>query len=297
MNKTIIFIFLICGLLKAENNKTKDIESILNLCGCYNVEFNFAETFNFSKDSLYVKSNNKTSIAKELVKLISYNDSIISLQHLLIVGEGIEQSVIKHWRQDWIYENNRFLIYEGGMKWIAKTVNKETVSKQWTQKVFQVDDSPRYEGSGTWVHLADKSYWESEAFAPLPRREYTVRDDYNILYRRNRHEITSSGWIHDQDNDKLIKNNKDLIVLAKEKGFNTYTKTIESDCNLAEQWWDKNNKKWQKIKLIWEKNLSEKNIINLEKSIDGIKLHQMIFNLENDLDEKEVEKEITKYIK
>ena len=68
-----------------------------------------------------------------------------------------------------------------------------------------------------------------------------------------------------KDNDKLIKNNKDLIVLAKEKGFNTYTKTIESDCNLAEQWWDKNNKKWQKIKLIWEKNLSEKNIINLEK--------------------------------
>ncbi|MEK9897093.1 MAG: DUF6607 family protein [Burkholderiaceae bacterium] len=118
---------------------------------------------------------------------------------------------------DWIYENNRFLIYEGGMKWIAKTVNKETVSKQWNQKVFQVDDSPRYEGSGTWVHLADKSYWESEAFAPLPRREYTVRDDYNILHRRNRHEITSFGWIHDQDNDKLIKNNEDLIVLANEK--------------------------------------------------------------------------------
>ena len=64
MNKTIIFLFLVCGLLKAENNKTKDIESILNLCGCYNVEFNFAETFNFSKDSLYAKSNNKTSIAK-----------------------------------------------------------------------------------------------------------------------------------------------------------------------------------------------------------------------------------------
>ena len=38
-------------------------------------------------------------------------------------------------------------------------------------------------------------------------------------------------------------------------------------------------------------------IINLEKSIDGVKLHQMIFNLENDLDEKDVEREITKYIK
>ena len=112
MKKTIVILTLICGLLKAENNKTKDIESILNLCGCYNVEFNFAETFNFSKDSLYVKSNNKTSVAKELVKLISYNDSIISLQHLLIVGEGIEQSVIKHWRQDWVFENKHLLIWD-----------------------------------------------------------------------------------------------------------------------------------------------------------------------------------------
>ena len=30
---------------------------------------------------------------------------------------------------------------------------KKDVRGQWTQKVYQVDDSPRYEGSSTWVHL------------------------------------------------------------------------------------------------------------------------------------------------
>ena len=31
-------------------------------------------------------------------------------------------------------------------------------------------------------------------------------DDYDIMIRGNRHEIVSDGWIHDQDNKKVIKN-------------------------------------------------------------------------------------------
>lgn len=297
MKKTIAILMLVYSFSNAENNKSKDIESILNLCGCYNVEFNFAETFNYKKDSLYVQSKNKTSYAKELVKLISQNDSILSLQHILIADKGGEELIIKHWRQDWIYENNRLLVYDGENKWITKIVDKETVSNQWTQKVFQVDDSPRYEGNGVWIHVGGKSYWESEAFAPLPRREYTTREDYNILYRRNRHEITSFGWIHDQDNDKLIKKNNNLTVLAKEKGFNTYTKTTDLHCKAAEEWWRKKSEKWEKIRLIWQKILNSNDIIGLEKSIEGVKLHQMLFNLENDLNETEIEKKITEYIK
>ena len=35
------------------SKKQMDYSAIKSMCGCYNVEFNFAETFNYSKDSLY----------------------------------------------------------------------------------------------------------------------------------------------------------------------------------------------------------------------------------------------------
>ena len=52
--------------------------------------------------------------------------------------------------------------------------DKKDVKKQWTQKVYQVDDSPRYSGSATWVHVDGKRYWQNKTGAPLPRREYSL---------------------------------------------------------------------------------------------------------------------------
>jgi len=95
--------------------------------------------------------------------------------------------IIKHWRQDWIYENTEFYIYDHDNKWSFLKLPNDNVKGQWTQKVFQVDDSPRYEGSGSWVYVDGKKYWESTTDAPLPRREYTTRSDYNLtdIYSRN----------------------------------------------------------------------------------------------------------------
>ena len=117
---------------------------------------------------------------------------------------------------------------------------KKDVKGQWTQKVFQVDDSPRYQGSATWVHVDGKSYWENSSYAPLPRREYTKRNDYNIMIRVNRHEITKYGWLYDQDNFKVVKDlESDFeIIIASEKGLNKYIKVDESKCNEAIKWWD-----------------------------------------------------------
>ena len=97
--------------------------------------------------------------------------------------------IVKHWRQDWLFQNTDFYSYNGDNQWKYVTKSKDEVKGQWTQKVYQVDDSPRYEGSATWVHVDGKSYWENTTDAPLPRREYTKRSDYNITVRGNRHEI------------------------------------------------------------------------------------------------------------
>ena len=67
------------------------------------------------------------------------------------------------------------------MHWGYRKLSKALAAKgTWTQKVFQVDDSPRYEGYATWVHVDGRHYWDSQTDGPLPRREYSKRSDYNV---------------------------------------------------------------------------------------------------------------------
>lgn len=74
----------------------------------------------------------------------------------------------------------------------------------------------------------------------MPRREYTKRSDYNVTVCSNRHEITANGWIHDQDNDKVIrKTGKKDVLLAQEKGVNEYVKVSDEKCKTAQDWWKK----------------------------------------------------------
>ena len=68
--------------------KQEDIKAIKSMCGCYEVQFNFAETFSYSKDSLYKKSPAKHDTALEWVELLEDQSNKISLQHLLIVGKN-----------------------------------------------------------------------------------------------------------------------------------------------------------------------------------------------------------------
>ncbi len=220
-----------------QSKKKKDREAIKKMCGCFEVTFNFAETFNYSNDSLYQPSKTKTDRGLEWAQLVTDENNKISIQHLLQVGSPDNPYIVKHWRQDWIFQNEDFYMYNGDNNWKFEHKPKSAVKNQWTQKVFQVDDSPRYEGSGSWVHVDGKSYWENTTDAPLPRREYTKRNDYNVTVRGNRQEITEYGWLHDQDNKKVIRTSGEKdFVLAVEKGYNTYVRVPDSRCKRAADW-------------------------------------------------------------
>lgn len=200
------FLLLLLATISTFAQKSEDTKAIKSMCGCYQVKFNFAETFNYSKDSVnYKPSKVKHDYGLEWVELVEDSPKKIVLQHLLIVGP---KTIIKHWRQDWLYENTGIYDYNGFNDWNFVELPKKNVKGQWTQKVYQVDDSPRYEGSASWIHADNRHYWEDIANAPLPRREHTIRNDYNILKRTNVHEITNNGWIHDQDNNKVVRDLK-----------------------------------------------------------------------------------------
>ena len=283
--------------VSAQSKMKKDAEAIKNMCGCFEVTFNFAETFNYSKDSLYKPSKNKIAKALEWAQLIEDKKGKIAIQHILQMGSPDEPYIIKHWRQDWIYENQDFYMYDSNNKWIYKKKSKEDVKNQWTQKVYQVDDSPRYEGSSSWVHVDGKSYWENTTDAPLPRREYTIRSDYNVTVRGNRHEITSSGWIHDQDNKKLIrKADTEDFIIAKEKGYNVYKRLDDTDCAGANKWWGDNKMKWSIVRNKWDQVFALNDNLLLEKKVNNKPLYNYLFS-EEYKEEQEINDIIESFIK
>ncbi|WP_370225863.1 DUF6607 family protein [Mesoflavibacter sp.] len=293
----ITLLFFVAFSATAQSKKEQDQAAIKKMCGCYEVTFNFAETFNYSQDSLYKPSKTKVDKGLEWAQLVEDTDNKISIQHLLQVGSPEQPYIVKHWRQDWLFQNKDFYMFDGDNKWSFETKTEDEVEGQWTQKVYQVDDSPRYEGSATWVHVDGKSFWENTTTAPLPRREYTKRSDYNVTLRGNRHEITEYGWLHDQDNAKIIRQEgKEDIILAKEKGYNTYVKVEDSRCQGAINWWKEHDKKWATVRAKWSEVYNRNKDLHLEDKVDNKVLFKHLFD-EELTNKEDIDKTIESFVK
>ena len=276
---TYLLTFLVIFSVNSQSKKNKDKKSIKEMCGCFEIKFDFAETFIPNYDEDYTPSKNYSTGALELAQLDYEDKNNISIQHILIAGNSENPYIIKHWRQDWVYQNTNFYMYDHNNNWIFTKKDKKEVKGQWTQKVFQVDDSPRYEGSGSWVHVDGKSYWESTTSAPLPRREYSKRKDYNVTIRGNRHEITKTGWVHDQNNMKVIRESgKADIILAHEKGFNNYMKVNDDKCKAASEWWTKNKSKWEIVRNKWDEIYGRNENLSLKRTVDNAPLFMKLFD-------------------
>ncbi|RZJ70817.1 DUF6607 family protein [Flavobacterium sp.] len=283
------------GINAQDAKKKEDIKAIKSMCGCYEVEFNFAETFKYAKNDDYKASPTKYEKGLEWVELVEDSPNKIVMQHLLQVSDTM---IIKHWRQDWEFENTRLYEYNNENKWKYVTLAKDKVKGQWTQRVFQVDDSPRYEGTATWVHVDGRHYWENTTDAPLPRREHTIRNDYNILQRTNTHEIVKDGWIHDQDNVKIKRSadGQDQLV-AKEKGFDHYKKVDDSKCAGARKYWVANQGMWKNVRSKWAAIFAENKDLTLLPKVEGQSLFMALFDKKPTTPKSETDALIEKYWK
>ncbi len=260
MRLSIIFLawlLAVPDLLAQSLPKPEDVAAIKGQCGCHEVNFLYAETFAPEKtytfkDRYTAKGIEWVFVAEETglpgIKPTSQPAKIV-IQHLLVAGDTM---VIKHWREDWIFQNTALLKFDQNASWKRADLTPAQAKGQWTQKVFEVDDSPRYEASASWIHADGRHYWESTVDAPLPRREYTKRTDYNVMRRTNHHEIRPDGYIHEQDNDKIIRSEAGDQLLVSEKGLNTYRRTDENKCRAAKDWWAKNRLYWADVRAVWE---------------------------------------------
>jgi len=237
----------------------RDRRAILAMAGPYRVSFDFLEVVRF--DAALKPDAPYQSWATEYVFVAEDRPDFIALQHVLAMrtqlddGKVSEPVVVRHWRQEWRYEAERLLAYEGGNVWQQRPVPEAGRRGAWVQSVLQVDDSPRYAARGRWQHGEGVSTWLSdETWRPLPRREFSVRKDYQVLVGSNRHSITPGGWVQEENNLKLaIAGEKpgEKRVLAREYGVARYERIRDYDFSPAERYFAATEPFWAEVRAAW----------------------------------------------
>ena len=276
MKKIIFFLALcICAIsVSAQSKVEQDRQAIKSLAGSYKVTFNYAETF--AADTAYKFHPRYHSWGYEWAIVVEDSPKKIAIQHLLVVGDSM---VIKHWREDWVYEQPSILAYEKDNTWKKVALKSADVKGRWIQKVYQVDDSPRYESIGTWVHVDGRHEWQSKTDSPLPRREFTKRSDYNVLNRGNRIYLTANGWMYEQDNNKVVRGADGDKIIAQEKGYEEFTKVDEAKFAYAKKWWAGQQGYWVDARAAWDAVFAKNSTIKLSGKKDGKLLYEQLFAL------------------
>ncbi len=265
----------------------RDRRAILAMAGPYRASFDFLETVGFAPG--FRPAAPYRSWGTEIVFVLEDGGEFISLQHILVQqmvdadGQPGEPIVIKHWRQDWRYQDRVLAEHVGNGVWQRHTLEAAEVAGTWSQAVFHVDDSPRYEAIGRWQHNGAFSSWQSAPTRrPLPRREFSVRDDYDLLYGVNRHTILPLGWTHEQDNLKAVLGDGDAFdrerpFLAREIGVNRYERLQHHDFSAAEAYWQATASFWSDVRAAWERRLQRYPRFRLRGTLEGRSLIMTLF--------------------
>jgi hypothetical protein len=267
----------------------RDRRAILAMAGEYRVSFDFIEVAGF--DGAYAPKRPYQSWGTEKVYVIEDRPGFISLQHLLVTrmigddGKVTDPFVTKHWRQDWEYEPSSQFAYRGRNTWQSASVPELVREGAWRQSVYQVDDSPRYSGVGLWEHLGNYSTWiGGEGWRPLPRREYSVRDDYQVLVGTNRHTITPTGWVHEQQNNKVALGadgapRQDRPVVGRELGFNRYERITGFDFSAGDRYLAATEPLWRAVRTEWNRLLSAAAPVELKGAPDRDRMFMPLFKM------------------
>ena len=248
----------------------RDRPSILAMQGEYLVDFAFDETVLLKPG--YARAPAQRSGGDEVVIVVQDSPERVVLQHLLV--EPKSGHVTKHWRQDWVYEAQSRFEFSADQTWTVRKLSPAETRGAWTQCVYEVSDAPRYCGTGRWTHGDGVSSWTSDlSWRPLPRREYTVRGDYNALSVVNRHTITPGGWTHEQFNTKVLrKPDGSMEEVAREFGFNDYQKDTDVDFGPAYRYWEATAGYWARVRAHWDRFLAQAPGLHLKTSVDGMKM-------------------------
>jgi len=268
------------GLSKFE----RDRRAILAMAGTYRVSFDFLEIVGFAPG--FEPAEPYRSWGTEHVYVVGDDAERISLQHVLIMsiigdeGEVRGPFVTKHWRQDWTWHDPEVHAYRGFGTWARETLSEAERAGHWSQTVWQVDDSPRYAAWGEWRHTPERSWWESdETWRPLPRREFSVRDDYDALIGTNTHIVLPTGWVQEEHNvkAKLAEPGEVETRLAREIGIARYERIRDFDTAPGDDYWQATSAFWREVRGYWQRAMEADDRIRLNSEVGGQKMFEPLF--------------------
>jgi len=266
----------------------RDRRAILAMAGPYRVSFNFLEVLRF--DPALKPDAPYQSWGTEYVFVSEDRENFIALQHILVMRVKMEDGstgmpmVVRHWRQEWRYQSGALLAYEGANSWARRPVPAQQRDGAWVQSVFQVDDSPRYAARGRWQHNDSNSTWVSdETWRPLPRREWSVRKDYQVLVGTNRHTITADGWVQEENNLKLALDDNgnaraQMPYLAREYGFARYQRIKDYDFSAGENYFARTEPFWAEVRSAWRELAQREARFTLKAPVDQGRLFEPFFD-------------------
>ena len=114
-----------------------------------------------------------------------------------------EGEKFRHWREEW----------------------RPTSGGKWNQTVYGPTGRLRYNCEGAWNFSQISCEVPN---APKPQRD-TNRDDYDVLDRSNRIQISTKAWVQVETN---VKKKSDGTLVASEVGWNEYRKVDATKCQV-----------------------------------------------------------------
>jgi len=267
--------------------RERDRRAILAMAGTYRVTFDFLEVVPYAP---VAKPNAPyQSWGTEKVYVDANRDDAVSLVHILEMrvvqkdGTLTEPMVTKHWRQDWRYQPTHIVEYRGRDRWERRKLSASESKGNWSQTVYQVDESPRYASVGRWQHSASMSTWiGGDTWRPLPRREWSVRDDYQLLLGTNRHSIGPTGWVQEENNLKTVLDAQRQVdaakpYVAREYGIARYERLRDADFAAADRYYERTRGFWDQVRDTWSDVFAKQGNVTLRGPVDKLGLFQPLF--------------------
>jgi len=278
--------------------RERDRRAILAMAGTYRVTFDFLEVATYAATSKPLGPYQ--SWGTEKVYVDKDEAGFVSLVHILEMrlldknGKVSEPFVTKHWRQDWRYEPDAIVEYKGADRWERRPLANAERQGAWMQTVYQVDESPRYASIGRWQHSASFSTWLSaDTWRPLPRREWSVRDDYQVLLGTNRHTIGPNGWIQEENNLKAVLTaQRDIDTsrpyVAREYGMARYERLRDADFAAADHYYERTRSFWDRVRDTWSAAFEQQGTVTLRGPVDKLGLFMPLFERADQIEAKGV---------
>jgi len=91
--------------------------------------------------------------------------------------------------------------------------------------------------------------------------------------------MTDYGWLHEQNNRKIVRSEEGDKVLVEERGLNKYVKIEDAKCQAAIDWWNEHEAYWKLVRDSWDESYAKGDDLKITKKVNNKMLWQALFAL------------------